>query len=285
MTKAIRIPPCSTCGVTRRIRLPWRRCTWASNGAGSVIESIVAAAAAVGRDDEKRADLTGGKRRVLVALEVALNRLCELSIHSSERIGGRGEENKPRVEIATRWFFHAPPVGPSPAFPAAPAGSVVLPERSFTSTELGQSYGGSAGFSARRPRGVATLARVRPERSRPRTTRLGPVGARTSLLHVPRRCLYLARGGPARSQVAGGAPVQERSRKVLAQGGSPVRLLFAICDAHRSPVLGSAGSASERAELRVDEPGSPFPPFFAFRPPAVPSRRRRKTPFGLACCR
>lgn len=91
MTKAIRMPPCSTCGVTRRIKLPWRRCTWASNGAGSVIESM---AAAIGRDDEKRAELTRGKRRVLVALEVALNRLCEPGIHSSERIGGEGEERE-----------------------------------------------------------------------------------------------------------------------------------------------------------------------------------------------
>lgn len=138
MTKAIRIPPCSTCGVTRRIKLPWRRCTWASNGAGSVNESIAAAAAAIGRDDEKRADLTRGKRRGLVAMEVALNRLCELSIHSSERIGGRGDENKPRVEIATPCFFHAPPVGPSSAFPAAPAGSLVVSERSQRAQNSGK---------------------------------------------------------------------------------------------------------------------------------------------------
>ena len=46
-----------------------------------------------------------------------------------------------------------------------------------------------------------------------------------------------------------------------------MRLLFAVRDAHRSPVLGSAGSASERAELRVDEPG--FPPLSVLRfPPA-----------------
>jgi hypothetical protein len=66
---------------------------------------MAAAAAAIGRDDEKRAELTRGKRRVLVALEVALNRLCGLGIHSSERIGGRGEENKPRFRSPLLFFF------------------------------------------------------------------------------------------------------------------------------------------------------------------------------------
>jgi len=54
MTKAMRIPPWWTCGVTRRMRLPCRRWTCASKGAASVIESAMVGSRRDGDEEERK---------------------------------------------------------------------------------------------------------------------------------------------------------------------------------------------------------------------------------------